>query len=150
MFARTALEAPIAPAGVSGLPTVLIADDDPVVRSALCGQLGSGFEVLPTAADAQEAITLAELHSPDVVIVDVQMPGGGGRRAVSEIASRVPRAALVVLSSDEAPQVVQELLSSGAMTYLRKGTSGAGMIATLYRSIEAHAALAPVPPATRA
>jgi len=54
------------------LPTLLIADDDPVVVSTLAAQLGSTFQLIPAARNAQEAIEICTVHQPDAAIIDVQ------------------------------------------------------------------------------
>lgn len=107
-----------------GRPSLLIADDDAVVRSALGAQLELGFHVIAVAEDATQAIELAEEHRPDIALIDVEMPGGGAREAVPQIARRSPDTCMVILSGDEADQVVLELLSAGAITYIRKGVTG--------------------------
>src|SRR3954451_11436669 len=88
------------------LPRVLIADDDPDVRAALRAQLTGGFEIVAAAADTDEAIALAAEHQPDLAVVDVQMPGGGGLRATREIRAAAPRTAIVALSADESERIV--------------------------------------------
>src|SRR5664280_1942301 len=82
-------------------PRLLIADDDPVARSALSIQLGADFELVGTAKEAEEAIAVAEQQEPDVAIIDVQMPAGGGLRATREIHARVPHTANVRHSNEE-------------------------------------------------
>ena len=69
-------------------PTLLIADDDAVVRAALSAQLAGEFDVVAVAESAGDAIALAERHSPDAALLDVDMPGGGAREAVAKIAAR--------------------------------------------------------------
>jgi DNA-binding NarL/FixJ family response regulator len=108
----------------SGRPRLLIADDDAFVRSALSRQLEANFEIVAVARDAVEAIELAEKHRPDGALIDVDMPGGGAREAVPQISIRSPDTCMVILSSDETREVVLELLSAGAIAYLRKGVSG--------------------------
>lgn len=123
-------------------PRLVIADDDAVVRSALSGQLGYDFDVLGAACDAQEAIALTTEHQPDVVVLDVEMPGGGGLRATREIQSAAPTTAIVALSADESHERVLEMLKAGAMSYVRKGSPGDELVATLRQSITAHERLA--------
>lgn len=118
---------------------LLIADDDAGVRSALTTLLRVEFDVVAGACDATEAIALAEKHKPDVAIIDVQMPAGGGLRATREIRACAPATAIVALSADESDHVVREMLEAGAMTYVRKGTSAGELSLALNRSIEAHA-----------
>jgi len=123
------------------LPRVLIADDDPDVRAALRAQLTGGFEVVATAADTDEAIALSAEHQPDLAIVDVQMPGGGGLRATREIREAAPRTAIVALSADESERVVLDMLTAGAVTYVRKGVGAEELNALLRESLDAEAHL---------
>jgi len=82
-------------------PTLLIADDDGVVRSMLPAQLGGDFNVVAVAENAPEAIELADEHQPDAAMIGVEMPGGGAQHAVPQIARRSPETCIVVLSADE-------------------------------------------------
>jgi DNA-binding NarL/FixJ family response regulator len=132
---------PSSPEGGS-VPRVLIADDDPDVRAVLSAQLASGgFEVVATAADTDEAIALAAQHRADIAIVDVQMPGGGGVRATHEIRAAAPETAIVALSADESERVVLEMLTAGAVTYIRKGVGADELAALLRESLRARARL---------
>lgn len=120
-------------------PRLLIADDDLLVQSTLCAQLDRAFDIVGGALDTDQAITLAESCQPDVAIIDVEMPGGGGLRATREIHERVPRTAIVVLSADESDATVLAILKAGAIAYLRKGTTGQELTRVLHASIAAHA-----------
>ena len=101
---------------------LLIADDDPVVRSMLSMGLERQFEIVATAADAEEAVKAARSLSPDAAVVDVDMPRGGGERAVRGIAEVSPCTAIVVLSADEQDALVRSLMLSGAMAYCRRAS----------------------------
>lgn len=114
-----------------GRPRLLIADDDAFVRSALGTQLEGTFHVIAVAENTDEAIDLAEKHHPDGALIDVDMPGGGARVAVPQIAMRSPDTCMVILSGDESRPVVLELLNAGAIAYLRKGVTGAQLCKTL-------------------
>jgi diguanylate cyclase (GGDEF)-like protein len=118
---------------------VLIADDDPVVQSALRASLAVDFEVVGVAGDSEQAIDLAAVSQPDAAIVDVDMPGGG-LAAVRGILKVSPATAIVVLSSDELSGVVRELLLAGATAYCRKGVAPQVLAEWLARSIQARAA----------
>ena len=124
-------------------PTLLIADDDPVARSILIQQLRTDFEVCWGASDAVDAIDLASGGHPDVALVDVNMPSGGGLAAVRGIVSESPSTAVVVLSGDDLHDSVIELLEAGAVSYLRKGTPGGALVDALHDAIRAHRALDP-------
>ena len=101
---------------------VLIADDDGALRSALAGLLADdpGLEVVATAGDAEEAIALAARHDPDVAILDVRMPHGGGIKAASQIRVRSPRTRILALSADADRATVMRMVEAGASGYLVK------------------------------
>jgi len=120
-------------------PTLLIADDDAVVRAALSAQLAGEFDIVAVAESAGDAIALAERHRPDAALLDVDMPGGGAREAVPQIAARSPDTCMVILSGDETRQLVLELISTGAMAYVRKGISAAEISQTLTAALQAKA-----------
>lgn len=122
-----------------GKPSLLIADDDPTIRLMLAELLGEEFECVPAATDAEGALRLALDHQPDVALIDVVMPGGG-LTAVREITAHAPEVALVVLSGDESPKLVAEILSSGAMSYVRKGATGPEISQRLSAAMAAKAA----------
>jgi DNA-binding NarL/FixJ family response regulator len=119
-------------------PRLLIADDEPVMRFALRAQLGKTFDVVGGAADADSAIELAERLQPDVALIDIQMPGGGGLRAAREISWRAPHTAIVALSSDESVPTVLAMLRAGARKYLHKGSTGEELGSVLQSAIDAH------------
>lgn len=115
-------------------PRLLIADDDPVVRATLSAEL-TEFRIVALAKDATEAIELATRHRPDLALVDVDMPGGGGREAVQRISRSSPRTSLVILSVDETRSEVVELLNAGAVAYLRKGSTAAELTLALREAL---------------
>jgi DNA-binding NarL/FixJ family response regulator len=123
----------------SSLPRLMIADDDPVVQTMLDMSLSDEFDVVGLAADGEQAVELARASQPDAAIVDVEMPEGGGLRAVRGIHEVAPQTAIVVLSVDESDGVVRELMQAGATSYLRKGVGSEVLADTLMSSIEAHA-----------
>jgi DNA-binding NarL/FixJ family response regulator len=115
---------------------VLIADDDPAVRSGLTDTLGKEFEVVGTAVDGEDAVKVAAWVQPDAALIDVEMPNGGGLRAVEGIATVSPETAIVILSTQESEASVQELLGAGAIAYCRKGVSRSLLARSLRDSIE--------------
>jgi DNA-binding NarL/FixJ family response regulator len=133
MIPSHALDAGANPVGgtVDARPSLLIADDDAVVRSALRSHLEGGFNVIAVAENATEAIELAEKHQPDAALLDVEMPDGGALAAVPEIARRSANTSMVILSGDESREVVLALINAGAITYIRKGVSAAHISKTL-------------------
>jgi DNA-binding NarL/FixJ family response regulator len=120
------------------LPRLMIADDDPVVQSMLSMSLSQGFDIVGIARDGEEAIDLARTSQPDAALVDVEMPRGGGLRAVEGIHAVAPDTAIVVLSVDESDGTVRELMQAGATTYRRKGMALQVLTQSLIDSIAAH------------
>ena len=94
------------------------------MRTALSAQLKDAFRIVAVAEDASAAIALAEEHQPDAALLDVDMPNGGAREAVPQIAARSPGTSIVILSGDETREIVLELISAGAIAYVRKGVTG--------------------------
>jgi len=120
------------------LPRIIIADDDPTVRATLGMALSQAFELVGVAVDGEQAIKLARVSQPDAAVIDVEMPKGGGLRAVRGIRDVAPGTAIVVLSGDESDAVVRELVQAGATTYRRKGVGMAVIAQSLTESIKAH------------
>ncbi len=105
---------------------VLVADDQREVLEALALLVGADpdLELVGQAQDAEEAIALAVHLRPDVALLDVKMPKGGGQRAAREIALRSPATRVVALSAYEDRSSVLEMLRAGAVGYLVKGATG--------------------------
>ncbi len=103
---------------------VPIADDDPHVRLAVSDVIAAadGMVVVATAADADEAIASTVRELPDVAILDVKMPAGGGPRAAREIAERAPGTRVVALSAHDDREAVASMLRAGALGYVLKGS----------------------------
>ncbi len=120
------------------LPRLVIADDDPVVRSVLIEQLKHDFECVAEASDADQAIAAVATYDPAVVILDVDMPAGGAIHATRQICAQSPGTAVVILSIDETWADVIDLMNTGAMTYLRKGVDEPTLVHDLKAAIEAH------------
>jgi len=123
----------------NSLPRLMIADDDPVIQSLLDMSLSQEFDVVGVAADGEQAVELARESQPDAALVDLEMPAGGGLRAVRGIREGAPGTAIVVLSVDESDGVVREVIGAGATAYLRKGVAPDVLADTLFDSIEVHA-----------
>jgi EAL domain-containing protein (putative c-di-GMP-specific phosphodiesterase class I)/CheY-like chemotaxis protein len=123
---------------------VLIADDDDHVRGALADLVRSepAFALVALAADAQEAIDAAVRERPDVALVDVRMPGGGGPTAARTIRQRVPGTRVMALSASDDRATVLEMLEAGAIGYLLKGSSIDQIIEAVHHAADGHASLA--------
>ncbi|MFT4234624.1 MAG: response regulator transcription factor [Microbacterium sp.] len=104
--------------------TVLIADDQPLERTgnALILDSADDIEVIAQAATGEEAIALARTHRPDVVLMDVRMPGIGGLHATRIITQDVPTAKVVVLTTFDLDEYAFGALRAGASAFLLKST----------------------------
>lgn len=116
---------------------MLIADDEAEVRSAPADLIGSEehLELVGAAGDADEAIELATGTRPDVALVDVKMPGGGGPRATREILRTSPQTRVLALSAYEDRRTVLEMLGAGAVGYLVKGTAPEEIVRAIDRAV---------------
>ena len=103
--------------------TVLVADDHPVMRHGLTALLGSldGITVVASAADGRGAVKEAVLHRPDVVLLDLQMPGADGFWVLRELGRLLPRTAVCVLTMFGDDDSLFAAMRAGAKGYLLKG-----------------------------
>lgn len=117
--------------------TLLIVDDHPVVRDGLRGIFSGDdrFEVLGEAANGAEAITLAEAHKPDVVLMDLRMPEVDGVTAIAELARRKVPSRILVLTTYDTDSDVLPAIEAGATGYLLKDAPRD----ELFRAVEAAA-----------
>jgi DNA-binding NarL/FixJ family response regulator len=117
---------------------VLIADDQRVVRDglALLAGLIDGAEVVATASDGAEAVRLAEAHRPDVILMDLRMPGTDGITATAQLHERLPAARVLVLTTYADQNAIIPALQAGARGYLTKDAS-AEQIEAAIRAVHA-------------
>ena len=104
--------------------TILIADDHPVFRKGLRALLETmpNVELVGEAANGEEAILLAEKLQPDVVLLDLQMPGGGGLNAIRPIVQTSPHIRILVVTMFEDDDSIFEAMRAGARGYMLKDT----------------------------
>lgn len=104
---------------------VLLADDHPVYLEGLCGLLSAvpGIEVVGTATNGGQAVALTAELRPDVVVMDVRMPGLDGIAATRRIADAQPEVGVVVLTMSEEDETLFAAVRAGARGYLLKGAT---------------------------
>jgi DNA-binding NarL/FixJ family response regulator len=101
---------------------VLICDDQDLVRDGLQAILSTapGIEVVGEAADGDQALALVEAHSPEVVLMDLKMPGTDGIAATRSITNRFAGVKVLILTTFDAPEWVDDAIKAGAAGYLLK------------------------------
>jgi two-component system, NarL family, response regulator NreC len=102
--------------------TIVLADDHTVVRSALRMLLEAepGFEVVAEAGDAEAAARFSHGHKPDVLVLDLNMPGGSGLEAIPKVRERSPTTQIVVLTMQREAAFAREAIRAGALGYILK------------------------------
>ncbi|HSD82746.1 MAG TPA: response regulator transcription factor, partial [Anaerolineae bacterium] len=101
---------------------IIIADDHPVVRDGLRGMLSSqpDFEIVGEASTGAQAVALATQWRPDVVLMDLRMPGLDGVSATRQIRSQLPEVTVLVLTTYDSDSDILHALEAGATGYLLK------------------------------
>ncbi len=102
--------------------TVLVADDQEHFRDAVCELVAAvpGFVLVGVAASGEEAVAAVRSLSPELVLMDVRMPGLGGIQATREITSRYPRVVVMLMSVDGHDVLPEVARTCGAAAFLRK------------------------------
>jgi DNA-binding NarL/FixJ family response regulator len=113
--------------------TVVLVDDHPVVRDGLKASLGSvdGFCVVGEAGSGQEALEVAIATHPDVVLMDLDMPGMGGQEAIRILTEHLPDIAVLVLTMYDDIDLVLGAIRAGARGYLLKGAPQADVVRSI-------------------
>jgi DNA-binding NarL/FixJ family response regulator len=124
---------------------VLVADDDAIVRDAYRAFLASqpDFSLVGEARTGREAIEGYASLSPDIVLMDLQMPGTSGIEAIREICVQWPDACVVALTTFGTPDYVVDALRSGAAGYLLKDAGGEALLSGMRQAVAGEMPLAP-------
>jgi DNA-binding NarL/FixJ family response regulator len=105
-------------------PRVFLVDDHHLFRSGVRAELGDQVDVVGEASDVDAAIEMIGERLPDVVLVDVHMPDGGGRAVIATVLAAHPQVRFLALSVSDAPVDVIEVIRAGARGYVTKSISG--------------------------
>jgi DNA-binding NarL/FixJ family response regulator len=134
------------PADEAGAPIrLLIADDHPVVRDGLSSMFARDpeFEVLGEASDGAEAVRLALALAPDVILMDLRMPGMDGLTAITELGKRGSAARVLVLTTYDTDSHVLPAIEAGATGYLLKDAPRADLLRAVRAAARGEAVLSP-------
>jgi len=123
---------------------VLVVDDDEHFRAGLAELLTAhGLDVVATAGNARDAVDVSRMLRPDVVLMDVEMPGRNGIEATPGVLAACPEARVVMLTVSGDGTDVLEALLAGATGYLVKGTAPAALVAGIRAAAAGDALLSP-------
>ena len=126
------------------MSSVLVVDDAELFREALRAAFTQeGFEVVGVAADAMKGIDLAREHEPDIVMLDLLMPGMSGLEVVGSIIKASPRSRVVLLTTSESAEDLLSAVKAGASGYLTKDTPLPRLVSAMNDVIEGGAAVSP-------
>ena len=119
---------------------VMLADDHQIILDALSLLLENegDINVVGTANDGRTVLDLAEILQPDVVVMDISMPGMNGIEATRRMVAKYPKIKVVALSGFAYKQHVMEMLEAGASAYLVKGNSGGELVRALHSVMKGH------------
>ncbi len=124
---------------------ILLVDDHAVVRSGLSKflMINKDLKLIGEASDGNEAIQMVSLHKPDVVLMDLMMPGMDGITATREIHRKYPGVKVIALTSFAEQNMVQGALQAGAMGYLQKNVTAKELGSAIRSAYEGRMILSP-------
>jgi DNA-binding NarL/FixJ family response regulator len=124
-------------------PRVFIVDDHSMFRSGVRSELSADVEIVGEAADVAPAISEITRSLPDVVLLDVHLPGGGGQEVVTAVKAAHPEVKFLALSASDAPEDVIAVIRAGARGYVTKTISGAELLDAVRRVAGGDAVFSP-------
>ena len=128
---------------MTGLPRVVLVDDHRLFRSGVQAELRERVEVVGEADDAPTAITVVRATVPDVVLLDVHLPGGGGRAVLEALREELPSVRFLALSVSDAAEDVIGVIRAGARGYVTKTISGADLADAVLRVADGDVVFSP-------
>lgn len=116
---------------------LLLVDDHPVLRAGLANVLNCepDFSVIAEADDGPGAIAAWRQHQPDIMLLDLSMPGMDGIETLEKLRAEFPKARVLILTSSEAPEDVRHALDAGADGYVTKNVRRAELVAAIRRVV---------------
>jgi DNA-binding NarL/FixJ family response regulator len=123
--------------------TVFVVDDHQLFRSGVRAELGDHVEIVGDAADVDDAVRGIARSRPDVVLLDVHLPGGGGRAVIEALRDTCTDVTFLALSVSDAAEDVIGVIRAGARGYVTKTIAPADLVAALRRVHEGDAVFSP-------
>jgi len=124
-------------------PRIFLVEDHAVFRAGVRAELGDAVEVVGEADEVDAAIELINERIPDVVLLDVHLPGGGGRAVLQGVHPHHPEVQFLALSVSDAPEDVIAVIRAGARGYITKTISGGELLQAVYRVAAGDAVFSP-------
>ena len=124
-------------------PRVFLVDDHHLFRSGVRAELGDAVDVVGEASEVDAAVEMILERRPDVVLLDVHLPGGGGRAVVARVAPMAPEVRFLALSVSDAADDVIGVIRAGARGYVTKTISGPELTSAIRRVADGDAVFSP-------
>ena len=122
---------------------VFIVDDHDLFRSGVRAGLGETVDIVGEASDVEAAVELINERTPDVVLLDVHMPAGGGKAVIEGVKHVNPSVEFLALSASDAAEDVVAIVRAGARGYVTKTISAEDLTAAISRVAQRHAVFSP-------
>jgi DNA-binding NarL/FixJ family response regulator len=124
-------------------PRVVLVDDHALFRAGVAAELADGVDLVGEAGDVAKAIVVIRATRPDVVLLDVHLPGGGGRAVLDACVSELPATRFLALSVSDAADDVIGVVRGGARGYVTKSVDGPELLEAIHRVAEGEAVFSP-------
>ncbi len=124
-------------------PRIFLVEDHAVFRAGVRAELGDAVEVVGEADEVEAAIELINERIPEVVLLDVHLPGGGGLAVLNGVLPHHPEVRFLALSVSDAPEDVIAVIRAGARGYITKTISGGELLQAVYRVAAGDAVFSP-------
>jgi DNA-binding NarL/FixJ family response regulator len=125
------------------MTTVFIVDDHDLFRAGVRAELPDDLDIVGDASDVESAIEMIRERQPDLVLVDVHMPSGGGRAVIQQVHATHPDIKFLAISASDAPEDVVATVRAGARGYITKTVSPADLAEAIRRVMEGDAVFSP-------